>query len=85
MDLPGTYSLTAYSQEEPVARNYVVERTPALIVNVVDASNFERNLYLTIHSWKCIPMVIALNMVDTAERRGYKVDPARCPHCWACR
>ncbi|HQN00722.1 MAG TPA: FeoB small GTPase domain-containing protein, partial [Candidatus Hydrogenedentes bacterium] len=47
VDLPGTYSLTAYSQEELVARNYIVERKPALIVNVVDASNFERNLYLT--------------------------------------
>lgn len=75
VDLPGTYSLTAYTQEELVARNYIVERKPALIVNVVDASNFERNLYLTIQLMEMrIPMVIALNMVDTAERRGYRVD-----------
>jgi ferrous iron transport protein B len=78
VDLPGAYSLTAYSQEELVARNYIVERKPALIVNVVDASNFERNLYLTIQLMEMrIPMVIALNMVDTAERRGYQVDAAK--------
>ncbi|MGI6137758.1 MAG: ferrous iron transport protein B [Candidatus Hydrogenedentales bacterium] len=75
VDLPGTYSLTAYSQEELVARNYIVERKPALIVNVVDASNFERNLYLTTQLMEMrIPMIIVLNMVDTAERRGYHVD-----------
>jgi len=78
VDLPGAYSLTAYSQEELVARNYIVERKPALIVNVVDASNFERNLYLTIQLMEMrIPMIIALNMVDTAERRGYQVDVAK--------
>jgi len=78
VDLPGTYSLTAYSQEELVARNYIVESKPALIVNVVDASNFERNLYLTTQLMEMrIPMIIALNMVDTAERRGYKVDAAK--------
>lgn len=78
VDLPGTYSLTAYTQEELVARNYIVERKPALIVNVVDASNFERNLYLTTQLMEMrIPMVIALNMVDTAERRGYRVDAAK--------
>lgn len=75
VDLPGAYSLTAYTQEELVARNYIVERKPALIVNVVDAANFERNLYLTIQLMEMrIPMVIVLNMVDTAERRGYRVD-----------
>ncbi len=78
VDLPGAYSLTAYSQEELVARNYIVECKPALVINVVDASNFERNLYLTIQLMEMrIPMVIALNMVDTAERRGYKIDTAK--------
>lgn len=75
VDLPGAYSLTAYTQEELVARNYIVERKPALIINVVDASNFERNLYLTMQLMEMrIPMVIALNMVDAAERRGYQID-----------
>ncbi len=75
VDLPGTYSLTAYSQEELVARNYIVDRQPALIVDVVDASNLERNLYLTTQIAEMrMPMVIALNMVDAAERRGYQVD-----------
>ncbi|HNZ48009.1 MAG TPA: ferrous iron transport protein B [Candidatus Hydrogenedentes bacterium] len=75
VDLPGTYSLTAYSQEELVARNYILDEHPAVIVNVVDASNLERNLYLSIQLMEIgIPMVIALNMVDTAERRGYKID-----------
>lgn len=75
VDLPGTYSLTAYTQDELVARNYIVERKPALIVDVVDASNLERNLYLTTQIVEMgIPTIIVLNMVDTAERRGYHVD-----------
>lgn len=78
VDLPGAYSLTAYTQEELVARNYIVEQKPALIVDVVDASNFERNLYLTIQLMEMrIPMVIVLNMVDAAERKGYRVDAAK--------
>ncbi|NLN92234.1 MAG: ferrous iron transport protein B [Candidatus Hydrogenedens sp.] len=75
VDLPGTYSLTAYSREELVARNFILDEHPSLIINVVDASNLERNLYLTIQLMEMqIPMVIALNMMDTAERRGYKID-----------
>lgn len=75
VDLPGSYSLTAYTQEELVARNYIVDTRPSLIINVVDASNFERNLYLTIQLIEMrLPMIIALNMIDTAERRGYKID-----------
>lgn len=77
VDLPGTYSLTAFTQEELVARNYIVERKPALIIVVVDASNLERNLYLTTQVLEMgVPTIIALNMVDTAERRGYQVDAA---------
>ncbi len=78
VDLPGAYSLTAYTQEELVARNYIVDRKPALIVDVVDASNLERNLYLTTQILEMrAPTVIALNMMDAAERRGYQVDAAR--------
>lgn len=78
VDLPGAYSLTAYSQEELVARNYIIDRRPALVVDVVDASNLERNLYLTTQIMEIRrPMVIALNMVDAAERRGYRVDAAK--------
>jgi ferrous iron transport protein B len=75
IDLPGTYSLTAYSQEEVVARNYIIDEQPDLIINVVDASNLERNLYLTAQLIELnIPMIIALNMVDVAEKKGIKID-----------
>ncbi len=75
VDLPGTYSLTAYSQEEVVARNYIIDEKPDLIVNVVDASNLERNLYLTAQLLELnLPMVIALNMVDVAEKKGIKIN-----------
>lgn len=75
VDLPGTYSLTAYSQEEVVARNYIVDEQPDLILNVIDASNLERNLYLTAQLIELnMPMVIALNMVDVAEKKGIQID-----------
>ena len=75
VDLPGTYSLSPYSIEEIVARNYIVEGNPDVVVNIVDASNLERNLYLTTQIIELgKPMVIALNMMDVAEKRGIKVD-----------
>ncbi len=75
VDLPGTYSLTAYSAEELVARDYLVNNTPDVVVNVVDASNLERNLYLTCQFLELgAPLVIALNMVDVAESRGLIID-----------
>ncbi|MBN2307999.1 MAG: ferrous iron transport protein B, partial [Candidatus Hydrogenedentes bacterium] len=75
VDLPGAYSLTAYSQEELVARNFIVEEKPELVVDVVDASNLERNLYLAIQIMEMrVPMVIALNMIDVAKKRGYNID-----------
>ncbi len=78
IDLPGTYSLTAYSQEEVVARNYVVDEQPDVIVNVVDASNLERNLYLTTQLIELnVPIVLALNMVDVAEKKGTSIDIKR--------
>lgn len=75
VDLPGTYSLTAYSEDELVARNYLAESKPETIINVVDASNLERNLYLTIQLMELgIPVCIALNMVDAAENIGVTIN-----------
>ena len=71
VDLPGTYSLTAYSVEELVARDFIINEKPDVVVDVVDASNLERHLYLSCQFLELgVPMVIALNMVDVAERRG---------------
>ncbi|MFO7975409.1 MAG: ferrous iron transport protein B [Candidatus Hydrogenedentota bacterium] len=75
IDLPGTYSLTAYSQEELVARNFMIEEGPDLVVDVIDASNLERHLYLAIQIMEMgAPLILALNMVDVAKRRGLNVD-----------
>jgi ferrous iron transport protein B len=77
VDLPGTYSLTAYSIEEIVARDFVIEERPDVIVDVVDASNLERNLYLTSMFIELdVPVVVALNMMDVAEARGKHIDVA---------
>ncbi len=75
VDLPGTYSLTAYSLEEVVARDFLVNQKPEVVINIVDASNLERNLYLAIQFLEMgIPICIALNMIDVAKKRGIKVD-----------
>lgn len=74
-DLPGTYSLTAYSVEELVARNYLVEEKPDVVINIVDASNLERNLYLSCQLLELgLPLVIALNMMDVAKNRGIEIE-----------
>ena len=78
VDLPGTYSLTAYSEEEVVARDYLVRNRPRAVVNIVDASNLERNLYLTCQLLELgLPVVLALNMIDVARDRGIEVDADR--------
>ncbi len=75
VDLPGTYSLTAYSLEEIIARNFIVESRPDLVVDVADASNLERNLYLTLQLLEMeTQVVMALNMIDVAEGRRINVD-----------
>jgi len=75
VDLPGTYSLTAYSLEEVVARDFLVNEKPGIVVNIVDASNLERNLYLTLQFMEMgIPVCIALNMMDVAETRGIEIN-----------
>jgi ferrous iron transport protein B len=74
-DLPGTYSLTAYSVEELVARDFLVNEKPDVVLNIVDASNIERNLYLTCQFMELgVPVVIALNMIDVARSRGVDID-----------
>ncbi len=75
VDLPGTYSLTAYSLEEVIARDYIVEEKPDVVVTVIDAANLERNLYLTVQIIEMgAKVVIALNMSDIAESRGLKIN-----------
>lgn len=74
VDLPGTYSLSPYTQEEIIARDYLIREKPDVIINVVDATNLERNLYLTVQLIELgIPVVIALNIFDEAEKKGYKI------------
>ena len=74
-DLPGTYSLTAYSPEELIARNYIIEEKPDVVINIVDASNLERNLYLTLQLLELgAKLVIDLNKMDLAESIGIKID-----------
>lgn len=78
VDLPGTYSLTAYSLEEVVARDFLVNQKPEVVVNIVDASNLERNLYLAVQFLELgIPVCIALNMMDVAKKRGIRIDPEK--------
>ncbi len=75
VDLPGTYSLTAYSLEEVVARDFLVDEKPSMIINIVDASNLERNLYLSVQFMEMgLPVCIALNMMDVAKKRGIEID-----------
>jgi ferrous iron transport protein B len=78
VDLPGTYSLAAYSLEEVIARDYIVDERPQVVVDVVDAANLERNLYLAVQVLEMgAHLVIALNMSDMADARGYKIDVAK--------
>ncbi len=74
-DLPGTYSLSAYSHEELFVRNFIFNNTPDIVVNIVDASNLERNMYLTTQLIDMhIPVVMALNMYDELEKKGAALD-----------
>ena len=75
VDLPGTYSLSAYSPEELYVRKQIVEKTPDIVINVIDTSNLERNLYLTTQLIDMhVPMVCALNMYDEVKNRGDHID-----------
>lgn len=75
LDLPGIYSLSPYTPEEVIARNCILDEKPDLIINIVDATNLERNLYLTTQLMEIeVPVVVALNMMDAVERAGDKVN-----------
>jgi ferrous iron transport protein B len=76
VDLPGIYSLSSHSEDERVARDYLLSREANLVVNIVDASNLERNLFLTLNLLEMrVPVILVLNMMDLAAKRGMKVDP----------
>ena len=75
VDLPGTYSLTAFSLEEIIARDFIIDTRPDAVVVVVDAANLERNLYLVVQIIEMgAPVVVALNMSDIAEAKGLRID-----------
>lgn len=75
IDLPGIYSLSAGSPDEQVARNYLLQKQPDLVINIVDASNLERNLYLTVQLMELgVPLLLVFSMVDIAEQNGIVVD-----------
>ena len=78
VDLPGIYSLSPYTMEEVITRNYLIEQKPDAIINIVDASNLERNLYLTTQLVEIgLPVVIALNMMDVVKKNGDHIDSKR--------
>lgn len=75
VDLPGIYSLSPYTPEEVISRNFILDEKPDCVINVVDATNLERNLYLTTQLLEIdVPVVIALNMIDAVEKAGDKID-----------
>ena len=75
IDLPGIYSLSPYSPEEIVSRNFILDEKPSCVINVVDATNLERNLYLTTQLLEIdVPIVVALNMADIVRKRGDNID-----------
>jgi ferrous iron transport protein B len=78
VDLPGTYSLTAYSVEEVVARDFLIHEKPRVVIDIADASNLERHLYLTCQFLEMgVPVVIALNMIDVARDRGIAIETGK--------
>ena len=80
MDLPGIYSLSPYTLEEVVARNYLIAERPDAILNIIDGTNLERNLYLSTQLMELgIPVIMAVNMMDIVEKRGMEIDLHRFP------
>lgn len=76
VDLPGTYSLSSHSEDERVARDYLLSRESSLVINIVDASNLERNLFLTLNLLEMrVPVILVLKMMDLAAKRGMTMDP----------
>ena len=86
VDLPGTYSFSSYSLEECVAKDFLYDETPDVILNIVDASNLKRNLYLSFQLLVIsLPVVIVLNMTDVATRRGIHIDTAKMEVLLGCK
>ena len=84
-DLPGIYSLSPYTLEEVVARSYLVGEKPDAILNIVDGTNIERNLYLTTQLIELgIPVVVAVNMIDLVRKNGDKIDLGRLGEALGC-
>ena len=75
VDLPGIYSLSPYTSEEVISRNYILDEKPDCVINIIDATNLERNLYLTTQLLEIdVPIIIALNMIDSVNKNGDKID-----------
>lgn len=86
VDLPGIYSLSPYTLEEVVARNYLIQERPDAILNIIDGTNLERNLYLTTQLLELgIPMVVAVNMMDIVNKRGDKFNAKKLSAELGCR
>ena len=86
MDLPGIYSLSPYTLEEVVARNYLIEERPDTILNIIDGTNLERNLYLTTQLTELgIPVVVAVNMMDIVKKNGDKINTAELSRQLGCK
>ncbi len=84
-DLPGIYSLSPYTLEEVVSRTYLINEKPDVILDLVDASNLERNLYLTTQLLEVgVPVVVALNMIDLVEKNGDKIDTKKLSKALGC-
>ena len=85
-DLPGIYSLSPYTLEEVVARNYLIGERPDVILNIIDGTNLERNLYLTTQLTELgIPVVVAINMMDIVRKNGDKIDTAELGRQLGCK
>ena len=77
VDLPGIYSLSPYTPEEVISRDFILNENPDVVINVLDATNLERNLYMTTQIMEMdVPVVVALNMIDVIEKSGEQIDAA---------
>jgi len=78
VDLPGIYSLSPYSPEEVISRDFIIKQKPDAILNIIDSSNLERNLYLTLQLKETdVPVIAALNMIDVIKKKGESIDAAK--------
>jgi len=86
VDLPGVYSLAAHSEDEKIARNYIMSGEPGMVVNIVDAANLERNLYLTTQLLEMrVPLLLVVNMQDLAAKKGVTLDLVSLEKNWVAR